>query len=185
MKVLLKILLHLKFLNRVKGHKFNMMKVYLEHPEATTAVDYQHLKLSSAAFEYEGLIPERYTCDGENISPPLHIENIPDEAACLALIAEDPDAPAGTWVHWLVWNIPVTHHMDENEVHGIQGLNDFKQHHYGGPCPPSGTHRYFFKVYALKSLLSLSPDSKKIQLEKAMSEHIIGFGELVGLYTKK
>jgi Raf kinase inhibitor-like YbhB/YbcL family protein len=161
------------------------MKTCKEQREATTAVDYRQLKVSSPAFGYEGWIPEKYTCDGENISPPLHIENIPAEAACLALIAEDPDAPVGNWVHWLVWNIPVTHHLDENEVHGIQGLNDFKQHHYGGPCPPSGTHRYFFKVYALNALLSLSPNAKKMQLEKVMSEHIIAFGELVGLYMKK
>lgn len=161
------------------------MKTSKEQQEATTAVDYRQLKVSSPAFESEGLIPEKYTCDGENISPPLHIENIPTEAACLALITEDPDAPVGTWVHWLVWNIPVTHHMDENKVHGIQGLNDFMQHHYGGPCPPSGTHRYFFKVYALNALLSLSPNAKKKQLEKAMSEHIIAFGELVGLYKRK
>jgi len=161
------------------------MKTYKEQREATTAVDYQQLKVSSSAFEYEGLIPEKYTCDGENISPPLHIDHIPAEAACLVLIAEDPDAPAGTWVHWLVWNIPVTHHLDENKVHGIQGVNDFKQHHYGGPCPPSGTHRYFFKIYALNALLSLPINTKKMQLEKAMSEHIIAFGELIGTYMKK
>lgn len=157
----------------------------MEHPEASMAVDYKILQVSSSAFDYEGSIPEKYSCDGENISPPLNIENIPLEAKCLALIADDPDAPHATWVHWLVWNIPVTHHIHENEVHGTQGLNDFKQQYYGGPCPPSGMHRYFFKIYALKELLDLSPGSGKIQLEKAMSEHIIAFGELVGLYSRK
>lgn len=151
---------------------------------ATKAIDYKQLKISSADFQQEGLMPSKYTCDGVNVSPSLTIEHIPDEAKCLALIFEDPDAPSGSWVHWLVWNIPVTHHIKENEVHGIQGLNDFKRHSYGGPCPPSGTHRYFFKVYALDSLLNLAAGASKNTLEKAMSDHIIGFGELVGLYKK-
>lgn len=157
----------------------------MEHPEATMAIDYRPLQVTSPAFECDGLIPEKYTCDGENISPPLFIENIPLEAKCLVLIVDDPDAPHGNWIHWLAWNIPVTHHLHENEIHGIQGLNDFNQHHYGGPCPPSGTHRYCFKIYALRELLDLSAGSRKIQLEKAMSEHIIAFGELVGSYTRK
>jgi Raf kinase inhibitor-like YbhB/YbcL family protein len=161
------------------------MKEFMEHPEATMAVDYKHLKVSSTAFQYEEFIPVKYTCDGKNISPPLDIENIPGEAKCLVLIVDDPDAPVATWVHWLVWNIPITHHMNENEVHGAEGLNDFQQQHYGGPCPPSGTHRYFFKVYALNALLDLPLNTKKLQLEKAMSEYIIAFGELVGLYERK
>lgn len=161
------------------------MKEFAEHPEASIAIDYRHLKVTSKAFEYESLIPEKYTCDGINISPQLDIENIPEEAKCLVLVVDDPDAPVTTWVHWLVWNIPVTHHIYENAVHGVEGLNDFQQHYYGGPCPPSGTHRYFFKVYALNELLNLSSTSKKMHVEKAMSEHIIAFGELVGLYKRK
>lgn len=153
--------------------------------EATTAVDYKQLIVSSTSFQYQGMIPLKYTCDGININPPLDIEDIPEEAKCLALIVDDPDAPMGTWAHWLVWNIPVTHHISENGVHGIEGYNDFQQHHYGGPCPPSGTHRYFFKVYALDALLDLPPQTGKLQLEKAMSEHIIAFGELTGLYKRK
>lgn len=149
------------------------------------AVDYKLLEISSAAFAESGFIPSRYTCEGENINPPLDIEHIPENALCLALIVDDPDAPAGTWVHWLAWNIPLTHHIRENEVHGKEGINDFQQHHYGGPCPPSGTHRYFFKVYALDALLDLPASTDKLQLEKAMSEHIIGFGELVGLYKRR
>lgn len=161
------------------------MKEFMEHPEATVAIDYIPLKVSSAAFQQEELIPLKYTCDGKNVNPPLDIENIPEEAKCLALIVDDPDAPAGTWVHWLVWNIPVTHHIRENEVHGTEGMNDFQQPHYGGPCPPSGTHRYFFKVYALNALLDLPPGARKHRLEKAMSEHIIAFGELIGMYKRK
>ncbi len=155
------------------------------HIEATRAVDYKQLKVSSTAFQNEGMIPLKYTCDGSNINPPLDIEHIPEQAKCLVLIVDDPDAPINTWVHWLVWNIPVTHHIKENEIHGIEGINDFQKHHYGGPCPPSGTHRYFFKVYALGELLNLPATTKKNQLEKAMSEHIIAFGELIGLYKRK
>lgn len=148
------------------------------------AIDYKQLVISSTAFVAGGMIPSKYTCDGENISPPLDIAHIPGEARCLALIADDPDAPVGTWVHWLAWNIPVTHHISENEIHGMEGINDFQQHHYGGPCPPSGTHRYYFKIYALDELLDLPPKTRKSHLEKAMSEHIIGFGELMGLYKR-
>jgi Raf kinase inhibitor-like YbhB/YbcL family protein len=149
------------------------------------AIDYKQIKVSSTAFKPDELIPAKYTCDGEDISPPLDIKDIPEEAKCLALIVDDPDAPISTWVHWVVWNIPVTHHIKENDVHGVEGMNDFIQHRYGGPCPPSGTHRYFFKIYALDALLDLPRNTKKIQLEKAMSEHIIGFGELIGLYERK
>lgn len=148
------------------------------------AVDYALLDVSSPAFKDGEKIPLQYSCDGENINPPLDIENIPEQAKCLALIVDDPDAPRGTWVHWVVWNIPVTHHITEDKVHGIEGLNDFKQQNYGGPCPPSGTHRYFFKVYALDALLDLPETTTKQELEKAMSEHIIAFGELVGLYSR-
>jgi len=131
------------------------------------------------------MIPATYTCEGENISPPLELAQIPTEAKSLVLIVDDPDAPGKTWVHWLVWNLPVTHHIKENEVHGTEGINDGQKHHYIRPCPPSGTHRYFFKVYALNSLLDLPANTDKTQLEKAMSKHIIGFGELIGLYKKR
>ncbi len=148
------------------------------------AVDYQVMDISSTAFSSNGMIPVKYTCEGDDISPPLDIKNIPGETVSLALVMEDPDAPIGNWIHWLVWNIPVTHHIRENDVHGVEGVNDFVQHHYGGPCPPFGTHRYSFKIYALDTLLDLPHHTKKNQLEKAMSEHIIGYGELTGLYTK-
>jgi len=154
------------------------------HTEGTRAIDYKPLKVSSPAFGHEKYIPAKYTCDGVNISPPLTIEHVPEKAACLVLILDDPDARAETWVHWLIWNIPLTHHLKENAVHGIEGMNDFKQHQYGGPCPPSGTHRYFFKVYSLDTLLDLPVHTTKVQLEKAMSGHIIAFGELIGLYKR-
>jgi Raf kinase inhibitor-like YbhB/YbcL family protein len=130
------------------------------------------------------MIPLKYTCDGLNINPPLEIRNIPLEARSLALIVEDPDAPAGTWIHWVVWNIPIRQHIKENSVPGIEGINDFKQYYYGGPCPPSGTHRYYFKVYALDTMLDIPHHSTSTQLEKGMSEHIIAFGELMGMYKR-
>lgn len=160
------------------------MNHHAHHTEATRAVDYRQLKISSTAFQNNEMIPKKYSCDGINRNPPLDIEHIPEETKCLALIVDDPDAPIGDWVHWLVWNIPVTHHLKENEIHGIEGLNDFQQHHYSGPCPPSGTHRYFFKVYALNTLLDLPISTKKVSLERAMSDHIIGYGELTGLYKR-
>jgi Raf kinase inhibitor-like YbhB/YbcL family protein len=153
--------------------------------EATRAVDYKQLRVSSTAFEHEQMIPRKYTCDGINISPPLDIEHIPEAAKSLALVVDDPDATTGMWVHWLVWDMPVTHHIKENEVHGIEGINDFQQQWYGDPCPALDTHRYFFKIYALDALLNLPVTTKKIELEKAMSGHIIGFGELIGWYKKQ
>lgn len=156
-----------------------------QHDEASRAVDFRTLTISSPVFKHEGSIPSRYTCEGDDINPPLDISGIPEEAKCLALVVDDPDAPRGTWVHWTVWNIPVTHHLKENTVHGTEGWNDFRRHAWGGPCPPSGTHRYFFKVYALDSLLDLPGGSKKEDLEKAMSGHILAFGEIVGLYKKQ
>ena len=147
-------------------------------------VDYKTLKISSEAFRDNELIPAKYTCDGNNVNPALTIEHVPESVKSLTIIVDDPDAPAGTWVHWIMWNIPVTHRLKENEAHGIQGLNDFKQNKYGGPCPPSGIHRYFFKVYALDTVLDLPANSNKAKLEKAMSDHIIAFGELIGLYKR-
>ncbi|HVZ98526.1 MAG TPA: YbhB/YbcL family Raf kinase inhibitor-like protein [Chitinophagaceae bacterium] len=154
----------------------------MEHVEKE--VRYKVLSVSSDAFRHNGFIPEKFTCDGINVNPPLDIQHIPPEAKSLAVIVEDPDAPSGTWIHWVMWNVPVTHSIKENEARGIQGINDFKKNSYGGPCPPAGTHRYFFKVYALDCLLNLRGDTQKKQLEKAMSDHIIAFGELIGLYKR-
>ena len=149
------------------------------------AVDYKKLEIFSSSFRSGELIPARYTCDGMNINPPIEIRNLPLQTRSLALIVEDPDAPKGTWIHWVVWNIPVRQHIKENCVPGIEGVNDFKQYHYGGPCPPAGTHRYYFKVYALDTMLDIPHTSTKELLEKEMSEHILAFGELMGLYKRK
>jgi len=148
-------------------------------------VKYKPLQISSGAFQHNELIPPQFTCDGRNINPPLDIEDIPQEAKSLVLIMDDPDAPGGMWVHWVVWNIPITHRVEENSVPGIEGMNDSKRNHYGGPCPPSGTHRYFFKVYALDSVLDLPINTNKTSLEQAMLPHILGFGEIIGLYKRK
>jgi Raf kinase inhibitor-like YbhB/YbcL family protein len=146
------------------------------------------LKISSPIFDNNGYIPQKYTCDGMDINPPLLIENVPEKARSLALIVDDPDAPGGIWVHWVLWNIdPKTKEIKEDSVPkgASQGLNDFRKHDYGGPCPPSGTHRYFFKLYALDTILNLSPNSKKSDLEKAMKGHIIEQTQIMGLYKRR
>jgi Raf kinase inhibitor-like YbhB/YbcL family protein len=143
------------------------------------------LSIKSPAFENNQLIPAKYTCDGDDVNPPLTIEGVPEGTKTLALIVDDPDAPMGTWDHWIVWNIPATtSKIAENTVPGTEGLNDFRKRSYGGPCPPSGTHRYFFKVYALDVKLDLSPTSRKSAVERAMQGHVLAEGELVGLYRR-
>lgn len=143
------------------------------------------LIIASPAFENNKPIPRKYSCDGEDVNPPLSIEGVPEGTKSLVLIVDDPDAPMGTWDHWIVWNIQPTNRIGENTVPGVEGLNSFRKHSYGGPCPPSGTHRYFFKVYALDTKLSLNPDSKKRDVENAMKAHILASSELVGLYSRK
>ena len=156
----------------------------MKNAENFVATTLKTLSVSSQAFSEKHYIPSKYTCDSLNINPPLEIKNIPEEAKTLAVIVDDPDAPHGTWVHWVVWNIPVTQFITENIIPGEQGTNDFHQLHYGGPCPPSGTHHYFFKIYALNQEIQLKPGSTKAQLEAAMQPYIIGYGELVGLYKR-
>lgn len=146
----------------------------------------KELKVKSSAFEPNELIPRRYTCDGENVNPPLIIEEIPEGTRSLALVVDDPDAPLGTWDHWVVWNIPsASKEIRENTVPGVEGVNDFRKHSYGGPCPPSGTHRYFFKAYALDTKLNLGANSRRKDLEKAMEGHVLTKGELVGRYSRR
>lgn len=144
----------------------------------------QELKITSPAFEHNGNIPAKYTADGEDVNPPLHIEGIPEGTQSIVLIVDDPDAPMGTWDHWIVWNINPTENIEENSVPGTEGMNDFKKQSYGGPSPPSGTHRYFFKMHALDTKLDLDPNSKKEDVEKAMEGHILAKGELIGLYSR-
>lgn len=143
------------------------------------------LTIASPVFSHNGFIPVKYTCDGKNVSPPLTINDIPKGTKSLVLIVDDPDAPIGTWDHWVVWNIPPQNRIPENSVPGTEGINSFLQHNYGGPCPPSGTHRYFFKVYALDTTLDLDRKAKKREVEKAMGNHVLAKGEIVGLYKRK
>lgn len=145
------------------------------------------MKIESSAFKQGESIPSKYTCKGADINPPLNIADVPAAAKSLALIMDDPDAPVGTWVHWLVWNIrPQTTELNENTVPAatVQGKNSWGRSNYGGPCPPSGTHRYFFKLYALDALLSLSSSADKAQLEKTMKGHVLAQAELMGVYSK-
>ena len=146
------------------------------------------MKIISPAFGNNQFIPSRYTCDGEDISPPLEIGDVPKEAKSLVLIVDDPDAPGGTFLHWLVFNIkPTVSLIEENEIPqgGVQGLNNFGKENYGGPCPPFGIHRYFFKIYALDKKLNLEPGSSLKAVEKEMKGHILDQAQLIGLYKKK
>ncbi len=150
------------------------------------------LVLSSTAFKEGQAIPRQYTCDGVNISPPLEWTGAPKTAKTIAIIADDPDAPAGIWVHWVLYNVPAEYigfvenvPASENlRGGGFQGKNDFGKIGYGGPCPPSGTHRYFFKIYAVDSELPLEAGATKADVEKAMQGHIVAQGQLMGTYSR-
>ena len=143
-----------------------------------------NMKLTSSAFAQGNPIPLEYTCDGDDISPPLTFTDVPDNTTSLALIMDDPDAPTGTWVHWIVWNIPSssTGFLKGEVIIFPQGTNDNGELDYGGPCPPSGTHHYYFKLYALDTMLNLEVGATKNQLEDAMIGHIIEEAELMGTY---
>lgn len=145
------------------------------------------LKISSSAFENNGHIPPKYTCDGANVNPPLKIENVPQGTKSLAMIFDDIDAPRGTYVHWILWNIdPIVKEIKENSVpeSAVQGKNDFKKQNYGGPCPPGRVHRYVFKIFALDTRLNLDPNLTKADLEKDMRGHVIAQAQLVGVYKR-
>ncbi|HXT64836.1 MAG TPA: YbhB/YbcL family Raf kinase inhibitor-like protein [Pyrinomonadaceae bacterium] len=164
-------------------------------PQVTPATQPQQkseLKLTSTAFKEGEPIPRGYTCDGANVSPPLEWTGVPKSAKTIAIIADDPDAPSGTWVHWVLYNLsaeglglientPATETLTGG---GVQGKNDFGKIGYGGPCPPSGTHRYFFKFYALDSGLSLQAGATKAEIEQAMQGHIVGQAQLMGTYHR-
>ena len=145
------------------------------------------MEITSDAFEDGGQIPSKYTCDGEDISPPLTISDVPESAACLSLVMDDPDAPGQTFDHWIVWNIaPDTERVKEGEEpEGVHGENDFGNLKYGGPCPPSGTHGYRFKIYALDQNLDLPEGSKKEELEEAMQGHVLAQDLLLGYYSQE
>ncbi len=143
------------------------------------------MKLSSPSFKDYQMIPKKFTCQDEDINPEFIIDGVSKDTQSLALIVDDPDAPMGTWVHWVVYNMAVTSKIEENSIPGKEGINSFHRKHYGGPCPPSGTHRYFFKIYALDTALAFNRSVDKKSLEKAMSGHILDQTELVGLYKKE
>jgi Raf kinase inhibitor-like YbhB/YbcL family protein len=151
------------------------------------------IAVESSAFSEGGTIPRQYTCDGKDISPPLSWKGVPEKTKSLALICDDPDAPSKTWVHWVLFNLPPqTKALPEGvpareSVSGgrTQGVNDFGKIGYGGPCPPSGTHRYFFKLYALDTELKLSSSATKADLERAMKGHIVAEGALMGKYSRR
>ena len=139
----------------------------------TPTVTHKILTVSSPSFEQFDYIPAKYTCDGINVNPEIIIENIPQETQSLSIIVDDPDGQIGTWIHWLAWNIAPSCNIKEHTQVANQGLNDFGLYKYCGPCPPFGTHRYFFKIYALDAKLNLSNNTNKHQLEKAIKPHII------------
>ena len=161
-------------------------------PALTPKTDKTEIKLTSTAFKEGQTIPRTYTCDGVNVSPPLEWSGVPKSARTLAIVADDPDAPAGMWVHWVIYNLPadnigLVENLPATEklaAGGFQGLNDFEKIGYGGPCPPSGTHRYFFKIYALDIELPLKPGATKAELMKALEGHIVLQGQLMGTYSR-
>ncbi len=152
------------------------------------------MELTSSAFKEGETIPAKYTCDARDVSPPLAWQGTPTNAKSLALIADDPDAPSGTWVHWVLYDLPAhvtelpedvakTQHIPQGAT---QGLNDFRHLGYGGPCPPPGKpHRYFFKLYALDTRLDLKPGATKKEVERAMANHVLAQGQLMGRYGRK
>jgi Raf kinase inhibitor-like YbhB/YbcL family protein len=145
------------------------------------------MKITSSAFQQGGNITSKFTCDGANTSPPLQIADVPSGAKSLVLIVDDPDAPSGLFTHWAVWNIsPQTNTIAEGSTpKGVQGTNDFGKSGYGGPCPPSGTHRYYFKIFALDRELDLPSGAKRSQVDAAMKGYVVAQGELMGRYSRK
>lgn len=145
----------------------------------------KQFEITSTVFSHNGHIPPQYTCEGKNVNPPLIVRNIPEGTKTLAIIVEDPDAPGGTFDHWVCWNISPNEAIAEGGNPGINGTNSFGKPGYGGPCPPSGEHRYFFKVFALRNKLDdLVAGSKKQALLDAMKGHVLASAELMGFYKK-
>jgi Raf kinase inhibitor-like YbhB/YbcL family protein len=161
-------------------------------PTNTPKEEKPEIKLTSTAFKEGQPIPRTYTCDGVNVSPPLEWSGVPKTAKTLAVICDDPDASPDTWVHWVLYNLPaenigMVESLPATEkllAGGFQGTNDFKKIGYGGPCPPSGTHHYYFKIYALDGELSLNAGATKTELLKAMEGHILLQGQLIGTYKR-
>jgi Raf kinase inhibitor-like YbhB/YbcL family protein len=154
---------------------------------ASLAAGEATMKITSSAFHEGANIPSKFTCDGSDTSPPLQIAGVPSGAKSLVLIVDDPDAPSGLFTHWLVWNIPpqTGSIAEASAPQGVQGANDFGKSGYRGPCPPPGTHRYSFKIFALDRELELRSGAKRSQVDAAMKGHVIAQGELVGRYARK
>jgi len=164
-----------------------------KEPDSGEGVEGMGIRLTSTAFEDGEFIPTKYTCDGEDVSPPLQWQNIPEGTRSIAIICDDPDAPMGTWVHWVLFDIPADAGGLEEGVPGManppkggtHGANDFRRLGYGGPCPPpGGPHRYFFKIYALDAKLEFKPAVTKADVVKAMKGHVLGEGRLMGKYER-
>lgn len=145
------------------------------------------MKIMSSAFQEGGNIPSKFSCDGADTNPPLQISDVPSGAKSIVLIVDDSDAPGGLFTHWTAWNIsPQTSTIAEGSPpKGVQGTNDFGKSGYGGPCPPSGAHRYYFKIFALDRELDLRSGAKRGQLDAAMRGHVVAQGELIGRYSRK
>ncbi len=141
------------------------------------------LKVDSS-FDNNGTIPFRYTCDGTNVNPPLSIRDIPNGTKSMTLIVDDPNSPSGLWTYWVVYNIPVTKGIEEKSIPGTQAINSLGDVAYDGPCPPSGTDEYFFRVYALDTKLQLSDQATRSDVDNAMQGHVLAYGELTGLYGR-
>lgn len=156
-----------------------------EQPE-DNIMEVNTMKVESPDFKDGTSIPADFTCDGFNMNPNLILKEVPKEAKSIAIIMDDPDAPSGTFVHWLAWNIsPAMIRISAGErLKAIQGKNDFGKLKYGGPCPPSGTHRYFFKLYALDTFIGLKEGSTKQELENAMKDHILAEAKIMGTYKR-
>ena len=144
------------------------------------------MRLTSSAFEHEGAIPARYTCDGQDVSPPLTLHELPDGAVTLVLLMVDPDAPSGTWDHWIAYDLPTVTEVPEAVASlGTLGRNSWGRTAYGGPCPPSGTHRYVLTVYALDAGLELGPGASKATVLDALTGHVLADASLTGLYARR
>lgn len=143
------------------------------------------MRLTSGAFDGEGVIPERFTCDGLDVSPPLTLHDVPTAAVTLVLVMDDPDAPGGTWDHWVTYDIPTASEIPEAVASlGTPGRNSWGRTAYGGPCPPSGTHHYVFTVYALDSDLGLGPGADKATVLVALADHVLAKATLMGRYSR-
>ena len=173
-------------------YSFLVVSVFLFNQADAQMKGGKVMEIKSPAFEQGAMIPKMYTCDGADVSPPLEWSSVPEGTKSFALICDDPDAPMGTWVHWVVYDLPGSvKKLPENippertlADGGKQGITDFHRIGYGGPCPPGGIHRYFFKLYALDTTVNLDPGATKDQLLGAMQGHILSEAELMGKYRR-